>query len=407
MANILGIKFSELSAPEVLQKIESFLQGDKQHYAVTPNPEIILSAHNDEEFFYILNKADLSLADGFGLKVASKLLSSKIERVTGADTAFALLEYAAQNNVKVAVINWEEGLSAKEEILQAATKKFPGLNIAVFNAPRNIKLADSLIADINSFSPQLLFCGLGFPFQEKVIYHNLKKLPSIKVALGIGGTFDFLTGKAKRAPSLWQYLGLEWLWRLIIQPKRYKRIFRATFIFLIKIIRARFINRLRYRPNVACWLYRDTPTGKEVLIVEREDSPGHWQLPQGGTDGEDIETAGKRELMEEINTTSLETKAVFKNIHRYDFEGALRKKILEESGQSESFEIKKYKFDFKGQIQSLYIARFTGDESEIEIKFWDHVAWKFVPVEKLLETLHPIRKEGAKKFLDKFLSLNL
>ncbi len=407
MANILGIKLSELSAPETLNKIEGFLQDDKQHYIVTPNPEIILSAHEDEEFFYILNKADLSLADGFGLKIAGKLLGVKVQRVTGADTTFALLGYAARNNVKIAIINWENGLSTKEEILQAISKKFPGLDATAFDAPRNLELAPSLIKNINDLSPQLLFCGLGFPYQEKVIYHNLKKLPSVKVALGIGGSFDFLTGKARRAPSLWRHLGLEWLWRLIIQPKRYRRIFRATMVFAIKVIRARFINRFRYRPNVACWLYRDTPAGKEVLIVEREDSPGHWQLPQGGTDGEDVEIAGKRELWEEINVTSLETKAVFRNVHRYDFQGALRKQLLQESERLENFETKKYKFDFKGQTQSLYIARFTGDESEIKIKFWDHVAWRFVPVEKLLEVLHPVRQAGAQKFLDKFLSLNL
>ena len=240
-----------------------------------------------------------------------------------------------------------------------------------------------------------------------MIYHNLKKLPSVRVALGIGGSFDFLTGKTRRAPALWRLLGIEWLWRLFMQPNRYRRIFRATLVFLFKVIRARFINRLRYRPNVACWLYRDTPTSKEVLIVEREDAPGHWQLPQGGTDGEDIETAGQRELREEVGVSSLETKAVFKNIHRYEFAGALRKKILQEEGVSDNYEVKKYKFDFKGQVQSLYVARFTGDESEIQIKFWDHVSWRFIPIEKLLETLHPVRQEGAKKFLDKFLSLNL
>ena len=404
MANILGIKLSELSALEILQKIEEFLQGSQSRYIVTPNPEIILSAHDDEEFFYILNKADLSLADGFGLKIAGKIFGAKIERVTGADTTFALLGYAARNNIKTAVINWEDGLSTQEEISQALIKKFPGLKAMVFNTSRDLELAENLINDINNFAPKLLFCGLGFPYQEKVIYHNLKKLPSVRVALGIGGSFDFLTGKAKRAPSSWRGLGLEWLWRLIIQPNRYRRIFSATFVFLKKVIVARYINRLRYRLNVACLLYRDTPVGKEVLIVEREDSPGHWQLPQGGTDGEDIETAGKRELSEEINVTSLETKGVFKNVHRYDFAANLRKQAYLENRE---YEAKKYKFDFKGQIQSLYVARFTGDESEIQIKFWDHVSWRFVPVEKLLETVHPVRQAGVKKFLDKFLSLNL
>ena len=404
MANILGIKLSELSAPEALQKIEEFLQADKPHYVVTPNPEIILSAHEDEEFFYILNKADLSLADGFGLKIAAKVFGAKIQRITGADTTFALLGYATRNNIKTAVINWENGLSTKEEISQSIVKKFPGLNAMIFNAPRKEELDSNLIEDLNNFSPKLLFCGLGFPFQEKVIYHNLKKLPSVRVALGIGGTFDFLTGKARRAPSIWRRFGLEWLWRLIIQPNRYRRIFRATFVFLIKVIRARYINRLLYRPNVACWLYRSTPAGKEILVVEREDSPGHWQLPQGGTDGEDIETAGKRELREEVNATSIETKGVFKNVHRYDFTGSLKKQAYLENRE---YEAKKYKFDFKGQLQNLYIARFIGDESEIQIKFWDHVAWRFVPIEKLLETIHPVRQEGAKKFLDKFLSLNL
>ena len=122
MANILGINLSEFTQEEVLKKIKGFLSDGAQHYIVTPNPEIILASHQDEEFFYILNEADLSLADGFGLKIAAWIFNDKVPRVTGADITIEILKIAENDKSKVVILNWENGLSGNEEIKESLNK---------------------------------------------------------------------------------------------------------------------------------------------------------------------------------------------------------------------------------------------------------------------------------------------
>ncbi len=397
MANILGINLNELARAEVLKKIRGFLNSSEGHFIVTPNPEIILASHHDEEFFHILNQADLAIADGFGLKIAGLILGKKVPRLTGADLTLDLLRQANEQGTKILILNWQDGLSTKEEINAALQKEYPNLNFLVLNISRDIILKDELKQTINNFAPAILFNTLGFPYQEKLIFHNLKNLPTVRVALGIGGSFDFITGKIRRAPKLMRYLGLEWLWRLFKQPKRLRRIYNATFVFTKKLILTRFIVPHLYRPNVACFLYKKENRKIKVLIVERVDEPGHWQLPQGGRDGEDVATAGARELREETSTTAIIIKGVFKDLYRYSFP---------KTGDQERYRgSRRYQLDYKGQSQSLFIAEFTGSDSDIKINYWDHRAWQWIDLDQLLAVLHPLRQPGAKIYLTKFQSL--
>lgn len=429
MANVLGINLSELAPEMVFEKIKGFLSGGGQHYLVTPNPEIILVAHRDEELFYILNKADLSLADGFGLKLAGWLAGAKIPRLTGADLTGDLLDLARAKKIKIAVLNWRGGLSEGTEIKSALTAKYPDLNFLILDASRSQPLASELINRINNFAPLILFNTFGSPYQEKIIYHNLAKWPSVKLALGVGGAFDFITGRAVRAPKFLRVIGLEWLWRLLTPTKgggrkfkRWKRIYKATLVFIGKLLRAR-INHFFYRPNVACLLYKKDGDRIKILIVEREDESGHWQLPQGGTNNESLEKAGARETREELNTNKFITKATFKNVHRYLFppvseQGSLRlsnRFKYDNKGQRRGLYVSEfypepmraYLYNYKGQKQGLYIAKFTGTDQDIKVNFWDHRAWKWVKEYEFVTKVHPIRQESAKIFLEKFKSLNL
>ncbi|MFA5754406.1 MAG: WecB/TagA/CpsF family glycosyltransferase, partial [Patescibacteria group bacterium] len=197
MADILGINLSEITAKEALKKIVGFLAGPGQHYIVTPNPEIILEARRDKEFFNILNKADLALADGFGLQIAGRLTGQHLARVTGSDLTVELLTMAAREGIKTAILNWRGGLSTAEEIQSVLEKKFSDLKFITLDVERTPLLTTETISRINDFQPALLFSALGFPYQEKIIFHNLNRLPSVRVALGVGGSFDFLTGRAK------------------------------------------------------------------------------------------------------------------------------------------------------------------------------------------------------------------
>ena len=405
MANILGINLGEYSPTEVLEKSIEFLKDGEQHYIVTPNPEIILTSHQDEELFYILNRADLSLADGFGLKIAAWLFGEQIFRQTGADLTKEILEVASQKNIKIVILNWKNGLSSAQNIKDSLNKQYPALNVLVIDAERDKALSAEINIQINNFSPTILFNTFGCPYQEKNIYHGLKNWPSVKLALAVGGSFDYITGRAKRAPKIFRQLGIEWLWRLIRQPRRLKRIYNATCIFLTKVMISRFVNPHLYRPNVACMLYKKEKGINKILVVERNGEPNHWQIPQGGLDGETPESAGAREIEEETHAVDFVVKGVFKNLIRYEFSGKGRD--YRPDIQRPVYEGKKYKFDYKGQKQSLYIAEFTGQDDEIKINFWDHSNWQWVDEDKLVETVHTDRQANTKIFLEKFKSLNL
>ncbi len=395
--NILGVNISNFNKKEIFKKIEQFLTDGKQHQIVTPNPEFLLEARKDEEFFYILNNADLAIPDGIGLKFAAWLMGRNLFRIAGADLVKDILEIAREKNKKVAILNWEKGLSSAVDIKKTLEKKYNNLKFIV----KDVKIEGYkkspqpplLKGEKGDFNPEIVFCNLGAPWQEKLIFHNLKKWPSVKVAMGVGGSFDYLTGKAARAPLIMRLLGLEWLWRLIKQPKRWKRIYSAVIVFLWVFLKWRFILPLFYRPNVACILYKKENNQYKILLVQRSDQPNHWQLPQGGTtDGESLEEAGEREIKEEVGIDKFKIIACYKNLYKYKFRERLGKYNL----------AVKNIVSYKGQKQSLCIAEFLGHDRDIKINFWDHKGWKWADAENLINEVHPVRQEAAKIFLEKF-----
>jgi 8-oxo-dGTP pyrophosphatase MutT (NUDIX family) len=165
---------------------------------------------------------------------------------------------------------------------------------------------------------------------------------------------------------------------------------------MLKVLKSRFINPFLYRPNVACFVYKKTADTIKILLVERTDEQGHWQLPQGGTDGEDLASAGKRELKEEVNISNLINQKVFPNVSSYIFP----KKYWHQNH-------KIYKYDYKGQKQGLFVAEFTGDDSEIKTNYWDHRGWQWLDLDQALNTIHPVRQKNFQLFLEKFKSLNI
>lgn len=234
--NILGIEIDNLSLEEVLNKIKRYLtaKSGQQHYLVTVNPEFIVVAQKDEEFKQILNQAGLAVADGFGLILASKLKKQPLRRkITGVDLIWHLAKLAEQNSYSIFLLGAAKGIAAK-----AAEKlkvKYPRLAIAsesggeVVVHPKIENL--DILRKINNYKPDILLVALGQVKQEKWIKYNLQKLPSVKLAVGVGGSFDFISGKIKRAPKWLRKIGLEWFWRLLRQPRRFKRIYTAVIKF--------------------------------------------------------------------------------------------------------------------------------------------------------------------------------
>ena len=211
----------------------------------------------------------------------------------------------------------------------------------------------------------------------------------------MGGAFDFLSGTVKRAPYCLRKIGLEWLWRLFRRPNwqaKIKRIYQALIIFSIKIFKWRFVQPFLYRDNVACLIYKREEDKVKVLIVERQDESGHWQIPQGGTDGESLEKAALKEVEEELNISKkfLELKLVSKKIYKYSV--VENNDILSRVGGS----------GFRGQKQGLVVFKFLGNDREIKINYWDHSNWMWVDIDSLVEKVHPVRKTSVKIFLNKF-----
>lgn len=226
---ILGINIFSASKEDALEEVRKWLKsGGKKRFIVTPNPEILVRAYGEKDFAQILNQADLALPDGTGIVWAAKFLGKKIrERITGVDFMEDLCKIAPKEGFTIGLIGGGPGLAVKTaECLQ---KKYPGLKV-VLAAEEWKNLA---MKQWNNETIDFLFVAFGAPKQEIWISQNLASLP-IKVAMGVGGAFDYLSGVIPRAPKWLQNLGLEWLYRLIRQPWRIKRQFAlGKFVLLV------------------------------------------------------------------------------------------------------------------------------------------------------------------------------
>jgi N-acetylglucosaminyldiphosphoundecaprenol N-acetyl-beta-D-mannosaminyltransferase len=220
---ILGVKINNLSEKEVLQETEKIMEGPKQCYLVTPNPEFLVLAQKDEEFKEILNQADLAVPDGIGIIFASRFLKRPIQqRVRGSDLMEKICCLANQKKWRVLLLGGRHKVAEKTAIF--LEKRYPGLLIEILSE-ENPK------AKGIPSGPSVLFVAFGAPNQEKWIARHLSLLPEVKLAVGIGGSFDFFSGRIRRAPLFFQRIGIEWLWRLALEPWRYKRIIKAVVVF--------------------------------------------------------------------------------------------------------------------------------------------------------------------------------
>ena len=228
---ILGVKINNLSQKEVLEKIEKILKGDKQRYLVLPYSEFVVRANQDQEFREIINQADLSLCEGKGLFFAMKFLNQPLkERIAGVE----LVEEICRRFREIFLFG------GKPEVVLKVREKFKN-NIAGFSD--GYQKDEAVIEKINQIGPKILIAALGSPKQEKWIVENLPKIPSVKLALGVGGAFDFISGKRKRAPRALREAGLEWLWRFFREPWRAKRILKAVVVFPWLVIKEKLSTR--------------------------------------------------------------------------------------------------------------------------------------------------------------------
>ncbi|MDP4030848.1 MAG: WecB/TagA/CpsF family glycosyltransferase [Patescibacteria group bacterium] len=219
MPKILGIKVDQITLPQAVSLIESWLKQKKKRYIVTPNPEMVMLAQKDKQFKRILNQADLAIPDGVGLRLAD----SRLRRLAGRDLMLALIKRGHKTLL----------VGAKPGIAQKAAETLRSVLVGKPTRTDLVGISESDIAAINRLKPDLLFVALGQVKQEKWIAKNLPKL-KVKVAMGIGGALDQIAKPWLRAPLRVQALGLEWLYRLMLQPWRIKRQWQLVK-FLAKI----------------------------------------------------------------------------------------------------------------------------------------------------------------------------
>lgn len=220
--DIHGVMIDNVNMDEALEIVLTMLKGKTANKIFTPNAEIIMQANRDPELLNILNSAELVIPDGAGVILASRILKCRLkEKVSGIDLVKEILKNTKKKPVSFFMLGGKPGIAEKASI--NILSDYPKAKIMGF---RNGYFEESeipeIIKQINDSKAEILLVGLGAPKQEKWIHKYAGQLNS-KVIMGIGGAIDVFAGNAALAPEFMRKAGLEWLFRLIKEPGRYKR----------------------------------------------------------------------------------------------------------------------------------------------------------------------------------------
>lgn len=260
---LLGVSITNEREEKILEHVTNqIVKGDEKVFITTPNPEILVYASHHLGYKNKLNSANVALVDGIGLLLGSWLMGRSLKsRITGVDFMEKLCMASREKPMSMGFLGGRSGVA--ERTVERLLRKYPWLNI-VFVAEewsesgftnkfvssskyqvvssKNEKTKEDIHATKymihNTKEIDILFVAFGFPKQEEWIYENLPKIP-VKAAMGVGGAFDYLSGEVPRAPKLVRSLGLEWLFRLIVQPWRWRRQL-SLLTFLCLVLKERF-----------------------------------------------------------------------------------------------------------------------------------------------------------------------
>lgn len=240
---LLGVSISQVSFEGAVAAVGELISLDKQslhpdelkhRYIVTINPEFIVQAQKDSQFRDILNHADLAVADGVGIKLAALILGwGNIERIAGVDLVERLFEEANRLGWRVFLLGGKQG--SGELAAKMLKIRYPNLQaVGLFEGDGSETGDTETVPAVTVGGPiDLLLVAYGHPKQEKWIRRNLDKTQA-KVAIGVGGTLDYLSGQKKRAPKWWRQSGFEWLYRLLHEPWRWQRqLALPKFVYLV------------------------------------------------------------------------------------------------------------------------------------------------------------------------------
>ncbi len=218
----LGVRVDDVTFAETLARMEAFIADGRPHQICTVNPEFIMRAQRDEEFRRVLTHSDLNIPDGGFLLWAARRVGKRLRaRVTGSDTLPMFVELAARKGYRLYLLGAAPGIAEKAVAVWRA--RWPTLNIVGVDAGSPAAAEEDLmVSKIREARPHALFVAFGAPQQDKWIARNAQRL-AVPLMMGVGGTLDFVAGVVPRAPSWMRRLGLEWLFRLVRQPWRWRR----------------------------------------------------------------------------------------------------------------------------------------------------------------------------------------
>lgn len=231
--DVLGVSFDNLTMEEAVDRAWSLMGEGRSAYAVTPNPEIVMVCRSDPEARAAVAGADLTIPDGVGVIYGAKLRRTPLkEKVPGIDLTARLLERMAGEGKSVFLLGSKPGVA--EAAGEKLRERWPGLGIAGTHDGYFTEDAP-VLAEINAAKPDLLLVCLGAPKQEKWMAANGGKL-DVGLMIGAGGSLDVFAGNVQRAPEAWQKAGLEWLYRLLKEPRRIGRMMKLPKFLLCAIL---------------------------------------------------------------------------------------------------------------------------------------------------------------------------
>ena len=231
VATILNVNIHAVTNAQTLALIQQFIADGTPHQLCTVNPEFVVTAQKDPDFRGIINRAALALPDGIGLLKAARFLNTTPlpERVAGSDLVIKLAELSHQYGYRIYFLGGWAGVA--EKAIESLKIEYPQMQVAgAYAGSPALEENEAIIQHILPTHPDILLVAYGAPNQDKWIARNLERL-QIPVCMGVGGSFDFLAGTATRAPLWLQHLHLEWLHRLVMEPWRWRRIWKAVFYF--------------------------------------------------------------------------------------------------------------------------------------------------------------------------------
>lgn len=232
LKKLLGFNIDTFGFEDAVAYAKGLISSDKGGQVVTINPEMIELGLKNPQFAEILNNADLVIPDGVGIKIGLKIKGFNAQRIAGIEFSRKLIEECSKEGFSLGLIG------AKPDIIEKASKnlktEIENLNI-VYTQDGYFKDATAIFESLKEAKPRLLLVALGAPKQEEFIIEARKYLPNT-LMIGVGGSFDVWSGEVERAPEVYQKLGLEWLYRTLKEPQRFKRIFPTLPRFILRVI---------------------------------------------------------------------------------------------------------------------------------------------------------------------------